>query len=77
MAAFLLGAGIVFVAALKHAVEMVWKRPDEGREPVASATVAWPLVFLPLVLLVVLGLWMPPAVRGMLDNAAAVIRGQP
>lgn len=74
MAAFLVGAGIVFVAAIRHAVDMVWKRPGEGREPVAAVSLAWPLVVLPLVLLVVIGVWMPSQLRGALDGAAAVMR---
>lgn len=74
---FLLGAGIVFIAALRHAVNMVWKRPDEGGEPLAPAPIAWPLVVFPLALLVVLGLWMPASLRGVLNDAAAVMRGAP
>ena len=48
IAVFLAGAGVVFIAAIRHAIEMVWKRPGEGREPVAPARIAWPLVVLPL-----------------------------
>ncbi len=77
MAGFLVGAGIVFVAAIRHAVEMVWKRPGEGREPMTPARLAWPLVVLPLVALVALGVWMPPAVLHTLESAATVIQGRP
>jgi hydrogenase-4 component F len=77
VAAFLVGAGVVFVAAIRHAVEMVWKRPGEGREPVAPARLGWPLVVLPLAVLLTLGVWMPPVVLRALESAAAVIQGRP
>jgi hydrogenase-4 component F len=74
---FLLGTGIVFVGALRHAMAPAWG--DEVREPtlqpggLADAT----LVFGGLALLLVLGLWMPGPLRGALDAAASVVGGRP
>jgi hydrogenase-4 component F len=73
---FLTGAAIVFVAALKHAMEMVWRAPGgaETAPPVGHRlTVGWPLVVLPLVLLLVVGVWMPGGLA--LERAAGVITG--
>ncbi|HEY3351935.1 MAG TPA: proton-conducting transporter membrane subunit [Polyangia bacterium] len=78
---FLLGASIVFIAALKHVMEMVWRAPA-GSPPAVTPPgtpllVGWPLVVVPLVLLVVVGVWMPADFATALERAATVIRGQP
>ena len=73
---FLLGAGIVFVGALRHAMTSAWG--EEVCEPklqpggVADAV----LVFGALVLLLLLGLWMPGPLRSALEQAALIVRGR-
>ncbi len=71
---FFSGASVVFIAALKHAVEMVWSGPNDvslpEQRPAASTGL---LVIAPLVVLAILGCWMPPALRAAIDNAASVI----
>jgi hydrogenase-4 component F len=74
---FLLGAGIVFVGALRHAMTSAWG--EEVCEPklqpggVADAV----LVFGALALLLLLGLWMPGPLRTALEQAALIVGGRP
>ena len=73
---FLLGAGIVFVGALRHAMTSAWG--EEVCEPklqpggVADAV----LVFGALALLLLLGLCMPGPLRSALAQAALIVRGR-
>ncbi len=73
---FLLGAGIVFIGALKHAIDMAWGRA-EGVPPAArrASLLECAIVILPLALLLVLGLWMPQPLRDILDAAARILGG--
>jgi hydrogenase-4 component F len=74
---FLLGAGVVFVGALRHAMTSAWG--EEVCEPklqpggVADAV----LVFGALALLLLLGLWMPGPLRTALEQAALIVGGRP
>ncbi len=78
VAAFLAGAAVVFVAALSHAMEMVWRAPDrDAASSPARSALGWPLVALPLALLVVLGVWIPNPLMALFHEASAVIRGVP
>lgn len=74
---FLTGLGIVFVGALGHAISMAWEpfagAPPRPRTHRAEALLAWA----PLALLLVLGLWIPHALRVMITQAAAVTGGAP
>lgn len=77
LALFLLGAGIVFVGALRHAMTPAWGeevcRPTPQRSGIADAVLVWGA----LGLLLVLGLWMPGPLKTALDAAALVVRGHP
>ncbi len=77
LALFLLGVGIVFAGALKHAITPAWgdevTPPVPAPEPVGDAVV----VLGGLGLLLVLGLWMPAPLRGALDAAALIVGGRP
>jgi hydrogenase-4 component F len=73
---FFCAAAIVFVAAFRHAIEMTWPgvQPPPGAHP---RGVSHLLVVAPLVLLLVTGLWMPPALGKVIARASSVIKGQP
>lgn len=76
MAVFLLGAATVFVGALRHAMEMAWGGKAEIAGPAERPSVLERLVVVvPLLLILILGLWMPPAFRRMLQAASAVLSG--
>jgi len=71
---FLLGAGVVFVGALGHAIPLAWGKTASAVRPTRAGTLETLLVVLPLVLLLVLGMWMPGPLQTALNAAADVIR---
>ncbi|HNW36233.1 MAG TPA: hypothetical protein PKM25_14940, partial [Candidatus Ozemobacteraceae bacterium] len=70
---FLLGTGVVFVGALGHALPLAWGTPAEVPGHVSVNGLDGFLVAAPLVVLLVLGVWMPESFQFMLNQAAAVI----
>jgi len=70
---FLFGAGVVFVGALGHAIPLVWGKAEAAVKPTRAGILETLLVVIPLVLLLVLGLWMPGPLSGALHEAANVI----
>jgi hydrogenase-4 component F len=70
---FLAGGSIVFVGALRHAIAMAWGEPSPVVEPEHAGMVEVLLVAVPLVLLLVLGIWMPRPLMDMLKQAASVL----
>ena len=77
MALFLAGTGVVFVGALRHAIGAAWDPPVRQPTPEHAGLVDCALVFVPLAILLVLGLWMPESLRIALNQTADVIRGLP
>ena len=77
MALFLAGMGVVFVGALRHAIGVAWNPPVRQPTSEHAGIVDRVLVFVPLAILLVLGLWMPESLRAALNQAADVIRGLP
>lgn len=73
LALFLLGAGIVFVGALGHAIPLIWGINPESPKPVKATFFEAFLVFAPLAVLLVLGLWMPQSLFTALNSAANII----
>ena len=73
LALFLLGAGIVFVGALGHAIPLAWGTNKESCRPVKGTFMEAFLVFAPLAVLLVLGLWMPEPIVAALNSAARVV----
>jgi len=71
---FLLGAGIVFVGALGHAIPLAWGNPHSTAAVMRTNVVEFILVFAPLAFLLLLGLWMPQPLQGALEAAAGIIR---
>jgi len=72
---FLLGAGIVFVGALRHAIDMAWGTPPAAPAPRRASLIEGLIVVAPLALLVILGLWMPQPFQDMLSSAARILAG--
>lgn len=77
VAAFLLGAAILFVGLVRPFLGMAWRPAPEGAARFRSAALDWPLTLLPLGLLAVLGLWMPESLLTVLNQAAAIIGVRP
>jgi hydrogenase-4 component F len=74
-AAFLAGVTIVFIGVLRKAIPMAWGTPDRTAATARTGVTEVILVALPLLCLLMLGLWMPPFLRQALHSAAAVIGG--
>jgi len=77
LALFLLGVGIVFVGALRHAITVAWGDEICKPEPQSGSAADAVLVWGALALLLVLGLWMPGPLGSALEAAAAVVGGRP
>jgi len=77
MAVFLAGVTVVFIGALRHAVNMAWgepvRRPPVEAEGVSSHALVWGL----LGLLVMLGVWLPAPLSDAIRDATAVVEGLP
>jgi hydrogenase-4 component F len=72
---FLAGGSVVFVGALGHAITMAWGNPSPPAEPEQAGTVEKFLAFAPLLILLILGLWMPAPLRSILIEAAGMLGG--
>ena len=72
---FLTAAGIVFVSALKHLIDMEYGAPGAGAAVAVNGKMAGFVVVVALGLLVLLGLWMPQSLAASIRAAAAVISG--
>ena len=75
LALFLPAVAVISVVMIRQAVRMIWQPAPEPLHEGSSVPADWALLGLPLVALVVLGVWMPDALASALDKAAAVIRG--
>ncbi|MFZ4394104.1 MAG: proton-conducting transporter membrane subunit [Kiritimatiellia bacterium] len=77
---YLAALAVAFIAVLRRALAIGWDAslpPPENPAAVAGGWSARLLVALPLVLLVVLGLCLPLGLSDLLQQAAAIIGGQP
>jgi hydrogenase-4 component F len=70
---FLSGLSVVFIGALRYAIAMAWEKPSPIAQPEDASAVEYFLVFTPLGVLLVLGLWMPNALSNILKQAASVL----
>ena len=74
IAVFLLGTGTVFVGVLRQAVNMCWgEKPGVENDCAANGLADWLIVLAPMLVLVALGLWMPPFFRSALEAAAGIL----
>ncbi len=72
---YLTGLAVVFVGALRHAIAMAWKPPEE-MAPDAPAKICLAdaaLVVIPLIILLILGLWMPKLLAEFILKASIVL----
>ena len=76
-ALFLLGVGAVFVGALRHVISMAWEDPAPGIRTEAIRPGAIALVWAPLAVLLILGLWIPGPLMQILTQATAVLGETP
>jgi hydrogenase-4 component F len=72
-ALFLIGVGVVFVGALRHVIAMAWDPLSEPVPSRATHLAEGVLVFGPLTVLLVLGVWMPPPLLALLTQAAHLL----
>ena len=72
---FFIGIAVVFIAAFRRAVEMTWSGKTAGEPNGVTRGLNIAMVAAPLLLLLLLGLWMPAVFRDFLERAAAVIGG--
>jgi hydrogenase-4 component F len=72
---FLLGVGVVFVGALKHAISMAWDPAPAGTPPAGAHPLEALLIFAPLGLLLLLGLWVPGPLAAVLTQTAQILGG--
>jgi hydrogenase-4 component F len=71
---FLVAAGTVFLGMFGHAMTMVRSTPDGGPAPPKTNLTDLVVVAVPMLLLVVLGVWLPAPLRDALAQAAAIVR---
>lgn len=73
---FLAASGIVFVAALRHLIDMAFGEPGAALRPPRGSAAAVAIVVAATALLLLLGLWLPPWLSAAIDRAAAVMGGR-
>ncbi|NCB00063.1 MAG: hypothetical protein EOM70_11900 [Clostridia bacterium] len=74
---FLIGTVTVFVGALRYALPLAFGEADPKVETIPTRKLDVFLVAVPLIILLVLGLWMPKPLQSVLNRAAAVIQISP
>ena len=77
LALLLAGLAIVFIGVLRKAIPMAWEPPETAPTPLTAHRAEALLVGVPLLLLLVLGLWLPSPLRTMLAQASAILGGTP
>ena len=74
---FLVGTVTVFVGALRYALPLAFGEADPKVEIIPTRKLDVFLVAVPLIILLMLGLWMPKQLQSALNRAAAVIHISP
>jgi len=74
-ALFLTGVGVVFVGALRHVISMAWEPLADVVSARKTYRLEGALVFGPLVVLLVLGVWLPHSFLSILTRAAGLLGG--
>ena len=74
---FLAAGGVVFIAALRHLIDMAFGTAGEHDRGARDGAFAAPIVVVATALLLLLGIWMPLPLFDAISSAAAVLAGQP
>ncbi len=77
LAIFLAAAALVFIGALKLAIAAAWGEEVVVPRTQSSSIIDVLLVIGALGLLLLLGLWLPTPLHGMMESAAQIIGGRP
>jgi hydrogenase-4 component F len=72
---FLAGVGIVFIGALNHVISMAWEPLSKAITPPKIYMLEAIIVFGPLAALLMLGVWVPSSLVGVLTEAAKILGG--
>jgi hydrogenase-4 component F len=71
----LFGLAVAFVGMLRHTVRLAWGRSDAVPRPLRRSRLEGLLVAAPLLALLVLGLWLPPALVDLITHASEIVSG--
>ncbi len=71
---YLAGLAVVFIGAMGHAIRLAWGESKDSVRLERPAAAERVLVLFPLAVLLVLGVWMPGPLHGLIEKAAAVVR---
>jgi hydrogenase-4 component F len=71
----LFGLAVAFVGLLRHTVRLAWGRSDTTPRPLQRSWIEGPLVVVPLLVLLMFGLWLPPSLVDLIARAAEVVSG--
>jgi hydrogenase-4 component F len=72
---FLAASGVVFVAALRHLIDMAYGVPSGDRRVLPDSRLALPIIAVAAGLLIALGIWMPVSLLHAIGRAASVVGG--
>ena len=72
---FLAGLAVVFIGVLRQAVNMAWGEPVAVPKEERAGTMDRVLIVGALGALLVLGVWFPEVLSGMLDRASNIVEG--
>jgi formate hydrogenlyase subunit 3/multisubunit Na+/H+ antiporter MnhD subunit len=72
---FLAASGIVFVAALRHLIDMAYGPAAASAHLPRHNHLAVPIVAVAAGLLLMLGIWMPPPLLDAIGRAATIVGG--
>ena len=74
---FLAAAGTAFIGIFGHAMAMAWGAPPREGMAEKTSLLDGVVVVFPLVVLAILGVWMPQPLRDILEQAARIVRRAP
>lgn len=72
---FLAGAALVFMGTLQHVINIAWGVPVITPRKERTGALEKALAAVTLAALLLLGLWIPGFLRGMLEAASAIVQG--